>query len=194
MIPPPQAKGETVAERLKLVRSPAAPFRRRVLGREPERRPALSPRESCRQPGERLGLHQGRRDWSSTSCVLDCSRLWPIRGRGCGPFVAEVVAHSWPKRSEGGPHRQVTDAPRSGTAPRPRHSPTLALSRRRTPWRFKSSHPHGDYSVGSRYAQMRWSFGSGELPSFRTTNETACSSTSRRWPRGGGGPSRSTSE
>ncbi len=82
MIPPPQAKGETVAERLKLVRSPAAPFRRRVLGREPERRPALSPRESCRQPGERLGLHQGRRDWNSTSCVLDCSRLW---------------AHSWPR-------------------------------------------------------------------------------------------------
>jgi hypothetical protein len=41
-----------------------------LVSTEPERPPALSPRESCRQPGERLGLRQSRRDSSSTSCVL----------------------------------------------------------------------------------------------------------------------------
>jgi hypothetical protein len=41
-----------------------------VRDSEPERSPALSPWESCRQPGERLGLHRSRRDSSSTSCVL----------------------------------------------------------------------------------------------------------------------------
>jgi hypothetical protein len=42
----------------------------------------------------------------------------------------------------------------------------------------------GDYSVGSRYAQIRGSFGSGEGPSFVTRKETACSRISMPRPTG----------
>ena len=68
---------------------------------EPERSPALSPRESCRQPGERFGLHQSRRDSSSTSCVL----AEPSPHKGPAPretlnlFLTQEAAERTPQRS-----------------------------------------------------------------------------------------------
>jgi hypothetical protein len=53
-----------------------------LIGKEPERLPALSPEESCRQPGERLGLHQVK-----TLLDLDFLRLGlcPIRAQTSDP-------------------------------------------------------------------------------------------------------------